>query len=128
MRILVDTQALLWAVDDPSKLSPVAAATLQDPTYDPFITATIWEVSIKVGLGKLKISRPYRSWMDQALADLDAKILPITVDYADFQASLPNHHRDPFDRLLIAQALVEGMSVVSGQDAQFDAYGIHRLW
>ena len=89
--------------------------------------ATIWEVAIKVGLGKLTLSQPYRLWMNQALADLGATVLPITVEYADAQAALPAHHRDPFDRLLIAQAMVEGIALVS-VDSQFDSYGVHRLW
>ena len=128
MRGLIDTQAVLWAAEDPSKLSPAAASIIQNPANDLFISAaTIWEVSIKVGLGKLRISGPYRQWMDRALADLAAKVLPITVAYADAQASLPLHHRDPFDRLLIAQAISEGIPIV-GADIQFDAYGVHRIW
>ncbi len=80
-----------------------------------------------MGLGKLNLSRPYRDWMTQALADLGANLLPITVAYADAQSGLPDHHRDPFDRLLVAQALVDGLSVVSA-DAAFDPYGVTRVW
>ena len=65
--------------------------------------------------------------MAKAIADLDLSILPITVDYADIQSGLPHHHRDPFDRLLVAQAIVEGISVISA-DPQLDAYGITRIW
>lgn len=128
MRLLLDTHVLLWAVDVPIRLSPTATALLQDPANDLIVSAaTIWETAIKVGLGKLTLSRPYGAWMTQALADLGATILPITVEYADAQAALPMHHRDPFDRLLIAQTLVERISVVS-DDGQFDAYGVSRLW
>ena len=89
--------------------------------------ATVWELSIKVSLARLALSLPYRQWMSQAIADLGLTVLPITVEYADTQASLPRHHGDPFDRLIIAQALVEKVPVV-GRDAVFDAYGVTRLW
>ncbi len=128
MSPLVDSHTLVWSTDDPSKLSPVAASALRDPSNDIFISAaTLWEVSIKVGLGKLAIARPYRDWMKKTIADLGAVVLPIAIEYADVQASLPHHHRDPFDRMLIAQALVEGIPIISA-DAQFDAYGVQRLW
>lgn len=128
MRLLVDTHVLLWAIDDPRQLSPVATTALQDPANDLLLSAaTIWEIAIKVGLKKLTLKDPYRQWMNQALADLGLSILPITVDYADAQAGLPGHHKDPFDRLIIAQALIEGIPVV-GADLDFDPYGVTRLW
>ena len=70
---------------------------------------------------------PYRQWMNQALANLQASLLPITVEYAEKLADLPSHHRDPFDRLLIAQALVEEIPVVSA-DTTFEQYGVTRVW
>jgi len=88
---------------------------------------TIWEISIKVGLKKLSLSLPFRDWMAQALTDLSLSILPITVEYADAQAALPYHHKDPFDRLLVAQAKIEGIAIVSG-DILLDSYRIKRLW
>ncbi len=113
MRGLIDAHTLLWAVDDPSKLGPAAMADLQDPGNELLVSAgTIWEMAIKVGLGKLALSWPYRPWIERALTDLGAIILPIGVAHADAQAKLPHHHRDPFDRLLIAQALVEGMTII----------------
>lgn len=128
MRLLLDSHTLLWAVDDPSKLSPAATTAVQDPANNLLVSAaTIWEVAIKVGLGKPSISQPYKSWMTKALSDLGALVLPITVDYADAQMRMPMHYRDPFDRLLIAQALVESIQIVSA-DVRFDLYGIARLW
>jgi PIN domain nuclease of toxin-antitoxin system len=128
VRLLLDAHAVIWAVDDPSRLSLPAATALRDSTSEVLIGAgTIWELAIKTGLGKLALSLPYRPWMSQAIADLGALILPITVEYADVQAALPHHHRDPFDRLLIAQAQVEQVSVVSA-DPAFDLYGVRRLW
>ena len=89
--------------------------------------ATLWELAIKVGLRKLTLSPSYRFWIDQALNDLKATVLPITIDSVDIISGLPHHHRDPFDRLIIAQALHEGVVLVSA-DTQFDAYGVNRLW
>src|SRR5262245_39058548 len=127
MRLLIDAHSLLWAVDDPTRLSPVATTALKDPANELFVSAvTVWEISIKVGVGKMTLSAPFRDWMNRAIADLGLTLLPITVEYADAQAALPWHHRDPFDRLLIAQALTESIPIVSA-DALFDAYGITRV-
>lgn len=128
MRLLVDTHTLFWSVDDPAKVSAVAMAALADPANDRLLSAaTIWELAIKVGQGKIGLSMPYRLWMDKAIADLKLIILPVTVEYADRQSTLPPHHKDPFDRLMIAQALVEGIPIVS-VDAAFDPYGVTRIW
>ena len=89
--------------------------------------ATLWEMAIEVSLGKLSISLPYRQWMDKVMTDLVLDVLPITLGHAERQVSLPWHHRDPFDRLLVAQALVEAVPLVSA-DPALDAYGITRLW
>ena len=128
MRLLLDAHTLIWAVDDPSKLSPRAASALDGPANDLLLSAgTIWEVAIKVGLKKLTLSMPFREWMALAIADLDVSVLPITVEYADVQAGLPYHHRDPFDRLLVAHAIVEEVPIVSA-DKALDSYPITRLW
>ncbi len=115
-------------MDDPAKLGAEARKALADPTNDLFVSsATVWELAIKVGLRKLQLSDPYRLWMNQAIAILRAAVIPITIEHAEQQLSLPLHHRDPFDRLLIAQAIVESASIISS-DVQFDAYGINRVW
>jgi PIN domain nuclease of toxin-antitoxin system len=126
VRLLIDAQALIWYVDQDHLLSPVAHAAMTDPANELLLSvATLWEIGIKVGIGKLPLSLPYCDWMNKAIADLGLIILPIA--FADAQANLPKHHGDPFDRMLIAQAQVEGMPVVSA-DTHFDAYGISRLW
>ncbi|MDD5037623.1 MAG: type II toxin-antitoxin system VapC family toxin [Methylococcaceae bacterium] len=128
MRLLIDTQSLIWYVDQDHLLSPAAHRGISDPANDLLLSAaTVWEIGIKVGLNKLTLSMPYRAWMERAISDLGLSILPITVEATDRQAGLPWHHRDPFDRLIIAQALVENMAVVSS-DQIFDQYGIKRLW
>src|SRR5207244_2414360 len=87
---------------------------LQDPANELLVSAaTVWEIAIKVGLGKLTLSSSFRDWMNRAITDLSLSILPVTVDYAGAQAALPWHHRDPFDRLLIAQALAAPSSTLA---------------
>ena len=128
MRLLIDSQTLIWFVDQDHLLSRTAHAAITDPANDLLLSAaSVWEIAIKVGLEKLKLSLPYCDWMEQAIADLGLVILPITVEAAGLQAGLPWHHRDPFDRLIIAQALVDNIPVVS-IDRIFDDYGIERLW
>jgi PIN domain nuclease of toxin-antitoxin system len=128
VRLLLDTHALIWSVDEPAKLGPDAAQAISDPANELLLSAaSIWELSIKVSLGKLGLSLPFREWMDRAIADLGVALLPINVEYADAAANLPNHHGNPFDRMIVGQAHVEGMSVASG-DAILDKYRINRLW
>ena len=128
MMLLLDSHTVIWAVDEPSRLSAAATTAVADAANDRVVSAaTIWEIAIKVGRGKLTLSRPYRTRIEQALTDLRAIVLPITIAYADAQAALPYHHGDPFDRMLVAQATVERIALVS-VDRQFDAYGITRIW
>jgi PIN domain nuclease of toxin-antitoxin system len=128
MRLLLDTHTILWSVDSPSRLSEKARAAIQSPQNELICSAgSIWELAIKVGLNKLTLSLPFRQWMVRAIDDLNLTVLPVTVDYADLLTTLPPHHGDPFDRLLIAQAMVERIPVVSA-DRGFDAYPISRLW
>jgi PIN domain nuclease of toxin-antitoxin system len=128
MRHLVDAHSLIWALDDPRKLGIRAVAVLEDPANDLIVSAgTIWELSIKVGLGKLSLSLPYRVWMEKALIDLALVVSPITLEVAERQMALPLHHRDPFDRLLVAHCLVEAIPIVSA-DSVFEQYGVGRIW
>jgi PIN domain nuclease of toxin-antitoxin system len=128
VRLLVDTHVLIWALDEPTKLTPTVAASLQDPLNELYLSAaTIWEMGIKIGQGKLTLSGPFRPWVEKAILDLDLILLPITVEVSDVQSRLPHHHGDPFDRMLVAQSQVEGIPLAS-KDAVFDQYGIPRLW
>src|SRR5688500_9924461 len=108
MRHLIDSQSLIWYVDQDHLLSATAHPAITEPGNELLVSAaTLWEIAIKVGLKKLPLSMPYLRWMTQAITGLGLVVLPITVEYADVQASLPRHHGDPFDRLIVAQALVE---------------------
>ena len=128
MRAILDTHTLIWAQDSPVKLGVSARSILSNPTHQLLLsTATIWEIGIKVAIGKLKLSLPYRTWIEKAFLDLDLIELPIELRFVDHLIGLPFHHRDPFDRMLASQALVEGIPLIGG-DAMFDAYGIHRIW
>jgi PIN domain nuclease of toxin-antitoxin system len=128
MRILLDTHALIWFVDQHQLLSPPAHSAITDPANQVLVSAaSIWEIAVKVALGKLSLSLPYKQWANSALNHLGATVLQITVDYTEPLTTLPTHHRDPFDRLLIAQAVVEQIPIVS-KDAAFDAYSVRRLW
>jgi PIN domain nuclease of toxin-antitoxin system len=128
MRVLVDANSLLRAVDQPALLGSAAASVMGDSGNPLLLSAvTFWEISIKVALKKLTLSSPFRPWINQAIADLGMSILPITVDHADAQIALPMHHRDPFDRLLVAQARIENLPIVSS-DPVLERYGITRIW
>ena len=128
MRALLDTHALLWAVEEPARLGSNATAVLQDPNNDLALSiGSVWELSIKLSLRKLSLSLPFLVWMEKALNDLGVELLPITVEHADVQSRIPFLHRDPFDRLLVAQVSVEGISLISA-DVVFDQYGVSRLW
>ena len=128
MRLLIDTHTVIWAQNDPGKLGPEAFMVLQDPANQLLLSAgTIWELSIKCGLGKLTLTMPFRPWVDKAIEDLGLLVLPIKVGHAEIQGTLPWHHRDPFDRLLTAQSLVEEVPLISA-DLIFDRYGIPRIW
>jgi PIN domain nuclease of toxin-antitoxin system len=128
VKYLLDAHTLLWSQDDTSRLSPVATTTLSDATHGRLVSiATNWEIGIKVAIGKLSLSKPYREWIDMAITDLATSVLPITLDHLERQTQLEFHHRDPFDRLLIAQSLVEDIPIVSS-DTQFDVYSVMRIW
>ena len=128
MRLLLDTHSFLWFVGGSPQLSVDARTLIEDTTNDMFLSVgSLWEMAIKISLGKLHIAQPFDRFILQQLGLNSIELLDITVAHAAAVTSLPFHHRDPFDRLLIAQAQVEHMPIV-GNDAAFDAYGITRLW
>jgi PIN domain nuclease of toxin-antitoxin system len=128
VKLLIDAHTLIWAADAPARLSATAMSALADPANDRFVSATtVWEIAIKVGLGKLALSQAFRPWVDKALLDLQAAFLPIAVAHAEIVVSLPLHHGDPLDRMLAAQATAEEIAIVSA-DGQLDAHGITRIW
>jgi PIN domain nuclease of toxin-antitoxin system len=128
MRLLLDTHAFLWFIMGSSNLSPSARAMIEDEANESFLSvASLWEMAIKVSLGKLTLSAPFDALIPQQLASNGIELLGIQVAHASVVSALPFHHRDPFDRLIIAQAQVERMPI-AGADTAFDAYGVQRLW
>lgn len=128
MRLLLDTHAWLWFVLGDVSLSPTARGLIEDPINQKQISpASYWEIAIKISVGKYALPVPYDQFMLDAIDGQGFTVLPLLAVHTSLLCSLPFHHRDPFDRLLIAQAKSEGMSVVSG-DAVLDMYGVNRLW
>jgi PIN domain nuclease of toxin-antitoxin system len=128
MTLLLDTHAFLWFCQGDALLSATAKALIEDAGNRKLLSiASCWEVAIKAGLGKLTLGEPSGTYIPNALARTGFDLLPISLTHATAVESLPPHHRDPFDRLLIAQAITERIPVVSA-DAQLSSYGITRLW
>lgn len=128
MNLLLDTHAILWTQDAPANLSPIAQALLKDPANTLLVSAvSFWEIAVKVSIGKLKLSKPFDIFGMQALVGLPAVILQMDINHGKILSQLPLHHRDPFDRMLVAQALVEQIPLVSA-DPHLDVYGIDRRW
>lgn len=123
-RLLLDTHTLLWWLSDDAALSTRARIEISDPTNEPLVsTATIWEIAIKCSLGK--ITAP-EDLLDR-IAEEDFGWLPVNAAHAWRVGTLPFHHRDPFDRILIAQAAVEGIPIIT-KDTRFGAYDIETRW
>ncbi len=128
MRILLDTHSFLWFINADTQLSITARALIEEPTNQPFLSvASLWEMAIKISLGKLQLAQPFETLIPAQLRLNGIALLGITISHTAMVATLPFHHRDPFDRLLIAQARVEEIPIVS-KDAAFDDYEITRLW
>ena len=128
MNLLLDTHTILWFWWDDPRLSDTAKAVIVDPDNRKLVsTASCWEVAIKVGLKKLDLGAPFRGFIPQQMLRNNFESLSITDDHLAAFVPLPFHHRDPFDRLLSAQATWDDLPVVSA-DEQLDAYGIERLW
>jgi PIN domain nuclease of toxin-antitoxin system len=128
VRLLLDAHAFLWAVNDSPQLSDAARALIENRENDLLLSvASLWEVAIKLSTGKLKLELPFLELATQKTAQHGVTLLSIAPGHLDLVATLPFHHRDPFDRLLAAQCLAEGVPLLS-RDGALDAYGLTRLW
>ena len=128
MKYLLDTHTLIWFLMGDKKLSTKARGLIDNPGNRKFLSiASLWEIAIKVSLRKLVLDRPFEKLFPEQLHFNCIEILDITVDNLAKLTTLPFHHRDPFDRLIIAQAIVERLPII-GVDAVFDVYGISREW
>ncbi|MCF4969604.1 type II toxin-antitoxin system VapC family toxin [Nostoc sp. CMAA1605] len=129
MKLLLDTQCWLWWFAQPERLSEEAITHIADETNELWLSvASIWEIGIKVAIAKLPLPEPPDSYISSRIGQLGMKSLEITATHALKAASLPLHHRDPFDRMLIAQAQLEELTLVSA-DAIFRQYNdVAILW
>jgi PIN domain nuclease of toxin-antitoxin system len=127
MKALLDTHTVLWYLQGNPELSNLAREIIEERVNELYFSiVSFWEISIKLGLGKLQIQRPF-SDLETDLAQLNITTLSIIFADTETYLSLPLHHRDPFDRILIAQAINHSLPIVS-RDGQFDAYPVQRLW
>ncbi|MDE0014376.1 MAG: type II toxin-antitoxin system VapC family toxin [Candidatus Poribacteria bacterium] len=128
MKYLLDTHTLLWFLKGDKKLSDKARGLIENSHNTKFLSiASLWEIAIKVSLKKLVLDKSFERLFPEQLHFNRIEILDITIDNLTKLTTLPFHHRDPFDRLIIAQALVEELPII-GADTAFDAYGISREW
>lgn len=126
--ILLDTHTFLWFILDDPQLSPKADQLISDPNNAIAISpVTYWEIAIKISIGKYSLPEPYEIFMDREISINDFKILPIQPKHTAVLIDLPFYHKDPFDRLLIAQASVEKIPIISN-DQIFDQYPVQRIW
>lgn len=128
MKLLLDTHAFLWWDGDPSKLSADALVACHDPANALLLSvASVWEMQIKLQLGKLKLGSSLEALLESQQQMNQIEIVAVELDHVLALKDLPTHHNDPFDRLLIAQANVEGAVLVSA-DPVFANYPVNRLW
>lgn len=128
MPLLLDTHAFLWFLGDDPRLSEAAARRISDPAERVLVSvASAWELTIKIRAGKLALDRPLPELWPAAMAASEFQTLDIQLEHVLTVGELPLHHRDPFDRLLIAQARTARLDLVSA-DAVFDAYDVVRVW
>lgn len=127
MNYLLDTQALLWWRDGSRRLGPRARRTIERDAAAVYVSAaSVWEIAIKAAAGRLKLRDPIERWMPEVLEPHGFSILNVTIGHAVAVAGLPQHHPDPFDRMFIAQARVENLTIVTS-DTAFDAYEVPVL-
>jgi PIN domain nuclease of toxin-antitoxin system len=128
VRLLLDTHAFLWWLAGDEALSVPARTAIADESNEVFVSAaTAWEIATKHRLGRLPGAAAIVADLDGAIADQSFTGLPITIQHGQVGGALPGPHRDPFDRMLMAQAMVESLVLVSNE-ASFDLYGVGRLW
>jgi PIN domain nuclease of toxin-antitoxin system len=126
--ILIDTHAFLWFVFDDPRLSERAEQIMSDPgPVKVFSIVSLWEIAVKVNIEKLRLGMSYSDFLSSCVESRELELLEIRLDHLTKYVHLPLHHRDPFDRILIAQAKVEGLPVLSS-DTRFSDYGVDTVW
>lgn len=127
MRLLLDTHVFLWAAGEPEELAEPARLAIADAENEVYVSAAVaWEITVKTALGKLKVPGDPATWFSARLRSLGFDSLPIHPEHALAAGALPDHHRDPFDRILVAQAQLEGMQLVT-RDPEIQKYPVKFL-
>lgn len=127
MQLLIDTHVILWFQASNNKLSAAAKQLIENVDNQCYISmASLWEMSIKIALGKLQIGTDYNSFYNYLLTN-HFKILNIESAHLNILINLPHHHKDPFDRLLIAQAITDNLTIISA-DQRFKSYPVNVIW
>lgn len=128
MRIILDTHTFLWFIGGSDRLSGYARSLIEDLTNEKFLSvASLWEMAIKKSLGRLKLDLSFPEMVEREVRGNAMEVLGIRPEHLDELARLPFHHRDPFDRLIIAQSLAEDAPIV-GKDEAFEDYPVNLLW
>ena len=128
MALLLDTHVFLWLVHDPARLAPSAARAVNVPAVPLYLSmASVWELAIKKGRGKLELPLALADFVRTRLVRTDTQLLDVSLPHALAVAELPRHHGDPFDRMLVAPARAEGLTLVSA-DPGMSAYDVPVLW
>jgi PIN domain nuclease of toxin-antitoxin system len=128
VRYLVDTHTFLWFIMDNPNLSQIAKAEVENAQNELYLSvASLWEMAIKISLGKLKISLPFADFVETHITGNEFQLLSILPHHLDIVSRLDFHHRDPFDRLLVSQSLTDQIPIISA-DAVLDRYGVTRIW
>jgi PIN domain nuclease of toxin-antitoxin system len=128
VRLLVDTVTWIWSVSATQRLNQHATELLGDPQHELYFSAaSAWEIAIKSALGKLNLPEPPRTLVPQESARLGLRPLPVNQGHALGVFDLPRHHRDPFDRLLVAQARIEGLTLLTA-DRDIQRYDVPSVW
>lgn len=130
MRLLLDSHVLLWATSDPEQLSGKAHDLIEDTGNECVVsTATCWELLLKQQAGKIHFDEPVTAWIERYARTMMLQILPITLAHVKAMVHLPlrKNHKDPFDRLLVAQAIAEGCKLVT-KDRKLEDYGVEVIW
>jgi PIN domain nuclease of toxin-antitoxin system len=126
MKQLLDTHSFIWFVTGKSQITPEIRLRIEN-NENLLSIASVWEIAIKSNLGKLDIGVSIKILVEEQIIGNGIELLNITTEHLEIVSTLPLYHRDPFDRLLIAQAMVENLPII-GIDKAFDAYSVQRLW
>ena len=128
MRLLLDTHVFLWFVTGNAGLSDSARALIEDQGNERLLSiASLWEMAIKASMGRLTLALPFTEIVRQQVTGNAIDLLPIAAEHLDVLQTLPFHHRDPFDRLIIAQGIAEGIPILS-RDSSFNSYAVTVQW